>query len=572
MARGQQATLLNGMSGLTFRTNLNNMFNDLYGPSMSLQTTIWVDPNRIDSYTADGSIQFPYKSLGGAFTALNTSNLPGVVINIASSTYTESSQVTVPTTLQGPVVINGNGATITFSIGFTVPNLFGFPAYIYGLNFGTTASGVLTFANGSANRNIIDGGSVGMSLLVGSATPATLEARSCNIVPNASGVTVGASSYFFPIGCTFSGSQPINLTAGTSSVLPTVLNMSSCRVLNTINSGFQVVSTGANSQVVIADSYFNNTGTGTAGCINVSNSAPSTLPNFLGNIVALTTNTTSATIIAGTAYTVFSKVYQNTGSAFQIPNGTTLANVVQSADIVPTTSSGNTNTALYSGVNPIAFATSGSTSLTLPTSGSVVVGPTANAVSFTSNTTALTLIAPVAGGSFNLPVATGGFPVTFTTTASTGVTLPTSGTLLSGASASVNATATAGGTITSTTVLSVGLGVVTTGVARITPTQSTRVLVTISGNVAIATATAVVSLRLYSGTTANTYNVAPTGTATGSLFTLTPGAVGVAVPFSFTQVVTGLSVGTLQYFELGAFAASANALTFTNLWVSIVEV
>ena len=140
MARGQQATLLNGMSGLTFRTNLNNMFNDLYGPSMSLQTTIWVDPNRIDSYTADGSIQFPYKSLGGAFTALNTSNLPGVVINIASSTYTESSQVTVPTTLQGPVVINGNGATITFSIGFTVPNLFGFPAYIYGLNFGTTAS------------------------------------------------------------------------------------------------------------------------------------------------------------------------------------------------------------------------------------------------------------------------------------------------------------------------------------------------------------------------------------------------------------------------------------------------
>jgi hypothetical protein len=75
-------------------------------------TTIYVDVNRIDAYVSAGSINYPYKSIGSAITALGAPSGP-IILNLAVGTYIEESP-TFPTV---PIIINGNNSTIVTALG-----------------------------------------------------------------------------------------------------------------------------------------------------------------------------------------------------------------------------------------------------------------------------------------------------------------------------------------------------------------------------------------------------------------------------------------------------------------------
>ena len=133
-----------------------------------------------------------------------------------------------------------------------------------------------------------------------------------------------------------------------------------------------------------------------------------------------------------------------------------------------------------------------------------------------------------------------------------------------------------GSTVTSTTAVALGMGTTTNmkatngGAAAggtITPATSGRVLVTIAGTIKQATAAAADTFQIYYGTGgAPTNNTAPGGTAVGSTLAVTPANTTGYIPFTVTQVVTGLTVGTTYWFDLGVTTGSgSDALTMGSM-------
>lgn len=108
-----------------------------------------LDANRTDTYTADGTIERPYKTLLAWAAAIPSSGLTSVFVS-PNSTYTTSSAATLPAI---PTTIYGNNSTFTFSGGITVNAL---PTTIYDLN----TVGTTTYSScGSTIRSERHGGS-----------------------------------------------------------------------------------------------------------------------------------------------------------------------------------------------------------------------------------------------------------------------------------------------------------------------------------------------------------------------------------------------------------------------------
>jgi hypothetical protein len=117
-------------------------------------------------------------------------------------------------------------------------------------------------------------------------------------------------------------------------------------------------------------------------------------------------------------------------------------------------------------------------------------------------------------------------------------------------------------------------GVMTGLAGSITPTVTGRVLVTISGDVFNATAIAdgaKVQLRTGTGT-APTNGAALAGTACGGNLNYVASTTAGKVPFSVTCVVTGLTLGTAVWLDLGLAAITGGTATIENVGISAHEI
>ncbi|MEM3845051.1 MAG: hypothetical protein QXU98_05060 [Candidatus Parvarchaeota archaeon] len=119
---------------------------------------------------------------------------------------------------------------------------------------------------------------------------------------------------------------------------------------------------------------------------------------------------------------------------------------------------------------------------------------------------------------------------------------------------------------TSTTAVQMGLGI------TYTPATTGRLLVIVTGEAANNTAGDGATVQLSYGTgTAPSNGAAATGTAVGSLLTVTSNAASQTVPFSLAYVISNLAVGNSFWFDLQVAAVTGGTASVSNLTVLIIE-
>lgn len=108
----------------------------------------------------------------------------------------------------------------------------------------------------------------------------------------------------------------------------------------------------------------------------------------------------------------------------------------------------------------------------------------------------------------------------------------------------------------------------------ITPTFTGRVLITITGTIFNPTAIAdggKVQIRTGAGT-APSNGDALTGTAVGSLVQYVTATIAEKAPFSLTAIVSGLTLHTARWIDVGLAAITGGTATITDLTITALEV
>jgi hypothetical protein len=137
-----------------------------------------------------------------------------------------------------------------------------------------------------------------------------------------------------------------------------------------------------------------------------------------------------------------------------------------------------------------------------------------------------------------------------------------------GAPAAVNAFPANPTATTSTSLVMMGLG----ASAPITPNRSGTLLFIISGNAQNTTAGSAFAYQLRYGTGAAPANgAALAGTLAATQVNDLPNSTGNAVPFSTQGIITGLTIGTAYWFDLGLAAVIAGTANVTGLTMSAGE-
>ena len=228
--------------------------------------TIYVDGNRTDTYTANGTIQYPFKTISAAVPSITQAS----TLNIAAGTYTEASAVSFP---NYPLTVYGNGSTITFVGGITVTN----PNYTrYDLN----VVGNETYSASSTGRVLVQGGSITGNITTNGLT----DFKSISLLSGT--ITVNTTSQMLAIAST--------LTSQIASKGITLLEDDN---FNTSKSTPLISST--NGNVVIANNLITNTGTG--GGISIANAGTNSVAN---NIISVASG---APVAVGTSTTIYSR-------------------------------------------------------------------------------------------------------------------------------------------------------------------------------------------------------------------------------------------------------------------------
>lgn len=139
--------------------------------------------------------------------------------------------------------------------------------------------------------------------------------------------------------------------------------------------------------------------------------------------------------------------------------------------------------------------------------------------------------------------------------------------LLVGGNTQYQATPSDPGATASTTGLMMGL----TG--TITPTLTGRILIMISGDVQNNTISDGAKMQIRYGTgTAPTNGAALTGTAVGGLVNFLAAAAAQRVPIALQAVVTGLSIATAYWIDVGLAAVTGGTAAVKNVSISVVEI
>ena len=246
-------------------------------------TDVYVDGNRVDSYTADGTIGRPYKTIHDAIAPYSAYTTPLAFHIAPATTYTESGDLTLP---NAPIVVYGNGSTISNSgHTITIPN----PNFVI-YNLWTTSN--IVYNNFSAGaRCAIYGGGITGNITVNSYA----EFIQCQLTGGV--VTIGATGQ-----CVLSICSPTSRFVSAGILIFNGVNM------NTGYAGYLITSTAG--MLTFANSIIYNTNvTASSGGVSCDNGATITAPNMIVNnsIITAGGDATHFALYAGTAYTMYSK-------------------------------------------------------------------------------------------------------------------------------------------------------------------------------------------------------------------------------------------------------------------------
>ena len=248
----------------------------------------WVDKNRTDSYTANGTIQRPYKTLAAAITAMSG---PTTVVLVPSTTaYTASG--TVP---NYPLTLYGNNTATTVT-SLTFQNSY--TAY----DVVDTVSGTITFNGGSSAVYRFVGGTLAGNVTL---TSGSLTVKDRSMLGGTVTVNGGTLQSYYTVWTSL-----LNQTAG-------IVILDKCN-WNTGKSGYLLTSSGG--QISATNTTVTNTSTG--GGISANNGATALAPNAMMNVVVTTLSGTAYT--GGSSVTLWAKNTLSTGGVAVTPVATGL--------------------------------------------------------------------------------------------------------------------------------------------------------------------------------------------------------------------------------------------------------
>lgn len=321
------------------------------------------------------------------------------------------------------------------------------------------------------------------------------------------------------------------------------------------------------------DQFLNTIANNSGNCASVTNAYLS--PGTFSNITGVGTLTAGAT---GAGFTIAINSSSISGALLGTNGGTGVNNGSNTITL-----GGNLTT---SGAFNTTFTTTAATNVTLPISGTLLTNSLTSADIFVgngsnvatdvalsgdgslSNSGALT-ISSLGGKAVSLAgslTTSGAFGLTLTTTATTSLTLPTSGTVLVRGATEQATPGNPVGT-TSTTPVMMGLA------GAITPNNSGRIEFVISGDVFNSTAIADgAKIQASYGTgTAPSNAAAATGTTCGGQIQFATATTAEKAPFSVNCVVTGLTVSTAYWIDLQLAALTGGTATVENISISGFE-
>lgn len=358
--------------------------------SILTTSTIYVDVNRTDSYTTNGSVTYPYKTLGAAITAINLLAYGLYTINMAAGAYAEAGNVTFP---NSPLIIYGNGSTLTANSGtgnVTLQNAFSVYDLIIVGNF-VQSNTSLTVSCQAFDLTLYGNATISGLLTVVSSLWYGNGAANGLVTINSTAV-----SYF----------HLSNIGAQVANYYSRIVNSGqlfifSSQVFANDNANYAITSTAGTSTFSSSSFLYLNAGTG--GGLNVSNGA-TTNPNEITNGEIFVNGATNA-LTCGTAVTlldVLKTVNTNTGLSV-MPTGSAIgASLYGPISLIGATSGSS---------QLQAPAVAGTAVLTLPgVTGTLALlaspaftgTPTAPTAAVGTNTTQLATTAFVTANSLNL--------------------------------------------------------------------------------------------------------------------------------------------------------------------------
>lgn len=240
-------------------------------PIATPSTFVYINSNRTDSYTSDGTEPRPYKSYTTANAAVISRGLTSAVYIVAPGTYSEQT-MTLPSI---PLVIYGNGATVIMLSGaslgagtMTIPSDID---YYNPVVFGAIALTATSLTNPHALHNCFVAGNVsfaGNGTMDGCAVVDQDTAAFPFLSQSASSTVTGGSGSLVAI--TESNIQAVINNHGT-------MNLDVLNVQVSTSTRYAIMSTSTGSVLRINGMSLQNEGTG--GGINLTNGATTNSPN-----------------------------------------------------------------------------------------------------------------------------------------------------------------------------------------------------------------------------------------------------------------------------------------------------
>lgn len=264
-----------GSNGIVKTISTTTIGSDIFATSSN---TVYINSERTDTYTANGTILYPYKSITAANSAVVSAGLPDAAYYISPGTYVEQS-MTMPSI---PLVIHSGEATILVLSGASVgAGSITFPSDLtwYDANvFGNVALTSSSLTNQHTMVNAFVVGNLtysGLATLLNSTTQDQYTGTYPFLSQSASStLTANAGSLVNIL-----GSNIVNVLNNKGT-----LNLVDDNVQTATSTRYAIDSSTGGSVLHISGISLENFSTG--GSIDVRNSAPASAPNAMTGITA----------------------------------------------------------------------------------------------------------------------------------------------------------------------------------------------------------------------------------------------------------------------------------------------
>lgn len=244
-----------------------SLTSDTVSVSTVASTSIFVDSNRQDTYTANGTIAYPYKTLA---SALSTVSGPTQIV-MAPGSYTES----IANYPAYPLTVYGNGSTLTLGVATQLTLDY------TGYDLNVIAPAGITYAGVAATTRFIlrNGSRRGPMTL----TSGLLDTLGCTQTwaTTSDKMTVSGTGQLLEVLCI--NTLPILQNSSTSTAI-----IEEC-MWNTARANTDLIESSA-GQITILNTSVTNTSVTAGGCVYVHNAQTTSLPNVIGNVMAVGVN------------------------------------------------------------------------------------------------------------------------------------------------------------------------------------------------------------------------------------------------------------------------------------------